>query len=287
MARSRAGLGLTIVALFGAFALAVSDRRNTSGVTPAKLLVGAVALAVMFAVQYALYRILQRFTDDPLEDARVAFARNTFAAAKAYMPFGSGMGTFVPVYARFEKPQDALVDTFANRAHNDVLELWLEAGIAGLGLMAIFLAWLVARSMKVWRSPAHPIRDIDISLARAATIVVGLIIAHSFVDYPLRTGAMMAVLVFACVLLIEPVAGAEAEAPTAHREATAPAESLQASASFPHQPAPGAAVFAAPSPQQATERWGQDVKWPEEWSKEAKERGPESKPPGSGKPPSD
>ena len=131
MARSRAGLGLTIVALFGAFAVALSDKRNTSGVTPVKLLVGAIVLAAMFAVQYALYRILERFADDPLQDARLAFARNTIAAAKAFMPFGSGVGTFVPVYARFERPEDALLDTYANRAHNDILEVWLEAGVRG------------------------------------------------------------------------------------------------------------------------------------------------------------
>jgi hypothetical protein len=82
---------------------------------------------VIFAVQYALYRILQRFSGDPLEDARIVFARTTNAGAKAYMPFGSGMGTFVSVYAALEKPGDTMVDTYANRAHNDVIELWLEA----------------------------------------------------------------------------------------------------------------------------------------------------------------
>ena len=44
IARSRAGLGLTIAALLGAMALAFWDRRNTSGVTPARLLVAAARL---------------------------------------------------------------------------------------------------------------------------------------------------------------------------------------------------------------------------------------------------
>ena len=159
----------------------------------------------MLGVQYALYRILQRFADDPLQDARVVFARNTFAAAKAFMPFGSGMGTFAPVYALFEKPQDALLETYANRAHNDILELMLEAGVAGLGLTIIFIAWLATRSVKVWARPDLRLHDVDISLARAATLVVGLLIAHSIVDYPLRTGAVMGILAFACGLLVEPL----------------------------------------------------------------------------------
>src|SRR5262245_15551691 len=218
MARSRAGLVLTIVALFGAFALAVTDQRTASGgsltkVTPAKLMMGAIILAVILVVQYALYRMLQRFDVDPLEDARVIFARNTFAAAKAYMPLGSGMGTFPSVYVLFEKPQDALIDAYANRAHNDVLELALEAGVVGLGLAIVLVAWLAARSVKVWLGRDLSFSGIDLSLARAATLVVGLIIAHSLLDYPLRTGAIMGLLAFACGLLVEPLGAKETFAP--------------------------------------------------------------------------
>src|SRR5439155_24659834 len=60
MARSRAGLGLAIVAVAGAFVLAFFDRRNASGFTPTRLLLGATGLAIMFATQFALYRILER-----------------------------------------------------------------------------------------------------------------------------------------------------------------------------------------------------------------------------------
>ena len=211
MARSRAGLGLTIVALVGAFTLAFFDRREESGVTPARLLLGATALAVMFAAQFALYRVLDRFSTDQLEDTRMIFARNTIEAAKAYMPFGSGMGTFVPVYAAFEKPDEALLDTYVNRAHNDVLELWLEAGAAGVVLMALFLAWLVVRSLNVWRRQDAGETGIDLLLARVATLIVALLIAHSFVDYPLRTTAMMAFMAFACGLLVAPPASDEDE----------------------------------------------------------------------------
>jgi O-antigen ligase len=281
MARSRAGLGLTIAALFGALVLAVSDRRATSGVTPARLLLGATTLAAIFALQYALYRILERFTEDPLADARIAFARNTIAAAKAYMPFGSGMGTFVPVYAMFERPEDAMMDTFANRAHNDVVELWLEAGAAGLALMAIFLVWLGIAAVRLWRPAGYGVQAIDRSLARAATMIVGLIIAHSFVDYPLRTGAMMAILAFACALLIEPPVGPESE-PAA--DAGEPSPMRGAAAPAPAQPAPG---LAGRSPVGAGERWGADVNWPEEWRQNSR-RGTErasGSAPAKGKPP--
>src|SRR5260370_32164812 len=109
----------------------VSDRRGTSGTTPTKVLFGALVLAVTWAIQLTLYRIMEIFVFDPLEDGRIRFARRTIEAATAYMPLGSGMGTFVPVYATFERPEDTFGSAYVNHAHNDVLEVWLEAGVAG------------------------------------------------------------------------------------------------------------------------------------------------------------
>lgn len=95
MARSRAGLGLTILALLGAFVMAYSTRRHDNhGKLAGRLLVGALAVGLVFSSQLALYRVLERFEVDPLGDARLEFAKITLAAAKAYAPLGSGLGTF-------------------------------------------------------------------------------------------------------------------------------------------------------------------------------------------------
>ena len=131
-------------------------------------------------------------------------------AAKAYLPLGSGLGTFIPVYASFEKPEDTLLNTYANHAHNDAAELWLETGLFGLVLAALFVFWFGKRTVEVWRSaPPLGASEVDWSLVRAATIIIALLLAHSFVDYPLRTGAMMAIMAFCCALLIEPLAAPE------------------------------------------------------------------------------
>ena len=208
MSRSRAGLGLTIIALLGIAALAQSDERSRSGVGSKRFFAGAVILVIIFASQYALFRVLERFEADPLADARVAFARNTWDAAMAFMPFGSGLGSFVPVYQFFEKPQDALLDRFVNRAHNDVLEVWLETGVVGLLLMTVFAGWFAFAIWQVWRSHAHDrhpqATSLDLLLMRAATLAIMLLLVHSLVDYPLRTTAMMAVFALACGLLFEP-----------------------------------------------------------------------------------
>jgi O-antigen ligase len=267
MTRSRAGLGLTIIALSGVFCLSFADRRNVSGITPAKLILGSTALAVVFSVQFALYRILDRFATDPLTDGRIAYAHTTITAAKAYMPFGSGIGTFVPIYAMFEQPKDAMIETYVNHAHNDFLELWLEAGVLGIGLIGGFSIWFVRRTIRIWRRRPSEARKIDYSLARSATMTIALLIAHSFVDYPLRTSAMMAIFAFCCALLIEPVSGAASErspeeedttnskmrrhANKSTRVATTQAGRQDDMTPIPPSPAPG--------------RWGEDIDWPHEW----------------------
>jgi len=246
--------------------------------TPVKMLLGASAVAVVFGLQFAVYRVLERFTSDPLEDARLTFARGTLEAASAYLPFGAGMGSFVPVYARFESAE-ALLPSFANRAHNDFLELWLEAGVAGMVLMALFAAWFAVRCAAVWRRRLPWGRDIDRSLARAATVIIALLCAHSLVDYPLRTAALMGMFAFACGLLIPPPKGSEEENA---RETAVQASTIRP---FARSRSPAAPSFidtdplqasgpAQPPPRRRGERWGNDVEWPEEWRNPNDQRTP-------------
>lgn len=202
--RSRAGLGLMIVALFAALWLALSDRRRSSTSTPVKLIVGSTIVAVLLVMQFALFRIVARF-EDPLQGARIPIAENTIAAAEAYMPFGSGFGTFVTVYPGFEPVKDALDNKYVNHAHDDLLEVVLEGGAMSLLMMGGFIAWFFVAAAQTWRRPPEDARGIDILLARAATFVLPLIIIHSAVDYPLRTGGMMAMFALACGFLVRPL----------------------------------------------------------------------------------
>lgn len=257
MARSRAGLGFTIAALVGAAAIALLDRRNAPGITPAKLLLATATGTVIYAAQFTLDRILDRFAADPMTDGRLPLARLTSETARLYMPFGSGMGTFMPVYGLQERAADAMLDTYVNRAHNDWLELWLETGVAGPVLAAAALIWLAGRSAKLWRRQA-PGAEIDLSIARAATVVIALIGAHSLVDYPLRTGAIMAIVAFSCGLLIAPLAGA----PPSHDRTRPP---RKARTRRPMPSSSEAATTNAPISQHPPERWGNDIEWPKDW----------------------
>jgi O-antigen ligase len=284
MARSRAGLALTIVAVAGIFAMASAERRNASGIGPSKLLLGATLLAVMLIIQFTLYRVIDRFAVEPFADARVTFARDTASAAAAFLPFGAGVGTFVPVYAMFEEPSDtigndsAIGNVYINHAHNDFLEVLLETGLFGMALFVVFVIVLGFRSVELWWRPPDKAGELDRLLMRAAPVAIALLMAHSVVEYPLRTGAMMAIFAFSCALLFEPLAvGEDPMMATAEsgRVGVPPKQteglpkttiSLGATQYSSAMPARSAEI-SQPLPQQPAGRWGEEIEWPTEWQR--------------------
>jgi len=211
--------------------------------------------------------MLERFDTDPMADARIPFARNTIEAAYAFFPFGSGIGSFIPVYAAFEKPGDVLSNTFANHAHNDILEWWLEAGVLGVVVGGLCVAWLLRQTVGVWRAKSWGTRGIDLLLARAASLAILLVAVHSLFDYPLRTGAIMVIVAFCCALLTTPLGPIEID------EDAQPLDTARSHSVF-REPVT-AAAWAAPAVTKAeplttvpaAERWGKGVAWPEAWRK--------------------
>jgi len=277
MTRSRAGMILTLAALFGAFLLVQLGPRSPNGLRPVWLMIGAAALALVLSFQFALYRALDRFALESAPDARLAFARNTTEAAKTFMPFGAGVGAFVPVYAMFEKPRDLLIAGYANHAHNDFLEIWLETGAAGVALIALFVIWLLWRFTQVWRNSYRGGLEIDRFLVRAATLAIALLLIHSLVDYPLRTGAMMAIFAFLSALLIPP----QNALPGDSRETAKAAQAAQTPQTRPRVDAATSAptparkslvpsrspVMPARTARPKTIAAGVEEQWPEEWRK--------------------
>ena len=112
--------------------------------------------------------------------------RTTAAAIAETFPVGTGLGSFQQVYRLQENP-DRVDATYVNHAHNDYLELALELGLPGILLILVFFGWWGRRLAQIWSS------NLSSPFDRAATIASAAILAHSVVDYPLRTSAMAAV----------------------------------------------------------------------------------------------
>ena len=146
---------------------------------------------------------------------RDVMLRTTARAIADFMPLGSGLGSFPKVYDLYEDPRQ-VTDTYVVHAHNDYAELALETGIPGILLLLAFLAWWAGQAWQVWRSAESA------PFARAASIATAAILAHSLVDFPLRTAAIASVFAACLALLADRRAAPPSEPgdlrPTRHLE---------------------------------------------------------------------
>jgi O-antigen ligase len=118
--------------------------------------------------------------------SREAIWHVTAKAVGDTFPVGTGLGSFQQYYGLYEQPAQVTAE-YINHAHNDYLELVLELGAAGVLLLVLFLAWWFVTAIRIWRSPYSG------PAVRSATIATAAILAHSAVDFPLRTAAISAI----------------------------------------------------------------------------------------------
>ena len=205
LTRSRAGMVLLFVACLSGLLLAWRHDRGQSGRRLLHFAIGGNLVALLLAFQLGFVGFMQRMEDQGIEDQRWPVAQVTAQAAIANMPFGSGFGTFVPVFEKFA-PRTLLMDQnrYVNHAHDDWLELWLTGGVAAIVLAIGFLAWLAASAFRLWRSGQAERPVLDLVLARAAPIVIVLLLLHSALDFPLRIPALSVLFAIACAYLIPP-----------------------------------------------------------------------------------
>ena len=100
-------------------------------------------------------------------ESRQAMWTNTIPAIKDHVVLGSGVGSFPRLYPQYED-QAAVSLTFVNHAHNDYIEIALEAGLPGIVLVVSFLMWWGGRAVSAWRTPRdQPLRDCRIDRVRS------------------------------------------------------------------------------------------------------------------------
>lgn len=168
-------------------------RRLAIGVAGIALIAGVAGLALTDIGSRTL-------GDPPAQDvnSRLYLNRTTAAAALDYFPLGSGLGTYRPVFDSAEH-SDTVTATRSSHAHNDYLEILLELGLPGALLLLLFLAWWARAAVETWRSPeAQP-------YVRAAAIASAALLAHSLVDFPLRSAALSSVFAMCLAFLSDRV----------------------------------------------------------------------------------
>ena len=205
MTGSRTAILLGLVSISYVFIVTRSVLRDMPRRYFLLLVAGLIAVVASIAGGVGLLAILRRFEEaDVLSDARWTILRETWVAFLSYFPFGSGFGTFIPVYQISESGRRVMFQE-VNRAHNDFLELLLEGGAVSAFLIGTFIAWLTVRLFRLVRRKFENCNSFEV----AALLVVLLLCAHSLWDYPLRTTALSSVFAL-CLAFLLP-------APEAHR----------------------------------------------------------------------
>jgi hypothetical protein len=197
---SRAGL------LLVAFAVAASVTIGL-GRTSARLLIG-VLLAVA-VVAFVLAEVSPAGNNLPVgqsflfsSDRRYAILPDVLFTLKQFWPVGSGFGTFVQVFGVNENLDIAGAE-FVNHAHNDVLELLIETGMAGLIWLVVAAAAIVVRVTLVQLADRVGGTS-QAAMAWSGLFILALLGLHSLADYPLRTQAIAALAGVAAGLVFTP-----------------------------------------------------------------------------------
>ncbi len=213
--RSVAGYGLLLVTLAASFLI---YRRAAVGALSPAWMAGVGALFLGFLALASTGPLQEQAITGKLSDQRTSrkvMAATTMEAIKDTFPAGTGLGSFPHVYRTYED-QNQIGTELVNHAHNDYLEVALELGLAGVVLIFGFIIWWGRQTVRAWRASFE-----GADLGRAGSVVVLVVLLHSFVDYPIRTSAIAALFAIACALMIPAVQSARRTGKTSS-EAKAP-----------------------------------------------------------------
>lgn len=189
LTRSRFGMVMVPVALlfqmaFLRPALGLSQRAFVGG-AGLLLAVGGAGLALISHIPKVSVSLVRFATSSEL---RPEIWKDTLYLIAKYSPWGTGMGTFEPVY-QLDERLEMLTFRIVNRAHCDFLELYLEGGVPAVTILSLMAIIVMVSAVKALRQTSAPGRW-QVWCAVWGLFLIG---AHSLFDYPLRSMSLEAI----------------------------------------------------------------------------------------------
>lgn len=206
---SRAGAILGVVALGGALLILRTGRANRalhSSVNkwPVWLKLSSLVLVLLIftsiIVMSRATAIDRLFASSIAEDGRAQMLVPLWQMLQSFFPFGSGFGSFDPVFRSFE-PFHLLSTEYMNHAHNDLLHIIIEGGMPAGMLLIAYLVWWTMTVRSLWTATDR-VSSARL-MGRLGTVMTALMLLASLVDYPLRMPLLGVVFMIATLWMVK------------------------------------------------------------------------------------
>jgi O-antigen ligase len=186
--RSRAGIATGLLGLGCAAIVLVHAAwaRTSRGRVAGYVVVGLVVISIGIALAIGVKPLLGELAPGQLHasaDFRWSIYAATLRAAAEFLPFGSGLSTYVDVFPRFQVTD---VGGLIDYAHNDYLQAFMEVGLVAPVIVGLLLVVYAARMTELLQR--HDARSFTL-LQIAAGVGLLPLILHSAVDFSLHMPA--------------------------------------------------------------------------------------------------
>ena len=185
LAGSRGGI-IGMVMEMGVLVLLLGGQRVLRGgriAAAATVTVAALALIAWVGADRAIERFSALSSQEVSMDRRISMFRGAAHIFFEHPIQGSGLGTLVAVYPRYETAYDGKV---VDHAHNDYIEALADTGILG-GLCGLMFLWLLYREAR--KAFVAEQGRFSRGLHAGAIVAVSGLLLHSFVDFNLHIPA--------------------------------------------------------------------------------------------------
>ena len=196
LTRSRMGNAAFVAGLLALSALLwwrmPALRKLVSVVVVSLLLVDLVIIGQWVGLEKVVQRMeATALTEDDSQGEETLEARLQPAALSlpliASSPwFGHGGGTFYTVFTPYKSPDMRLKQLYFDHAHNDYMEILVDTGVVGLGLMLLVVG-LTAR--RAWLQATPEASASTRGIAYAGWMAMACLAVHSAVDFNLQIPA--------------------------------------------------------------------------------------------------
>lgn len=220
-------LGAVVITAFAATYFAGGRARSKAGAESSRkgvlygligVSAGAVLLLVLVISLGGVDNLLRGVgfgtaSDDPTS-GRLHYWSVAFQIFKANPLVGAGLDAFGNAFPLYDTRNGAFR---VEQSHNDYLQMLADGGMIGFGLVLVFVVMLAGACFRSIRSAAEGFER-SVAIGAAAGIVG--ILAHSVVDFPLRTTSNAYIFFLLIAVMIAAGAVSSTNADTRHRRAS-------------------------------------------------------------------